>query len=97
MRTRKNAEQAQHGPATSRVRFEDHFQDFLEWDLDDAGYVVACRPSQAWAWVGARVLNLPEIGKTLRIVNTDGRTRMVLRYPVQEFGPVDALYLRKPL
>lgn len=77
------------GPATSTVLFEDHMQDFLEWDLDDAGVVVACRPFQAWAWVGSRVLNLPEIGKTLRITTIKG-DEMIVKYPVAGFGPVKA-------
>jgi hypothetical protein len=34
------------------LRFEDHGQDFLEWDVDRAGVVVASRPFQADVWCG---------------------------------------------
>jgi hypothetical protein len=48
------------------VRFEDHGQDFLEWDIVDKK-VVACRPAQSWLWVGFEVLNLPEVGGQIMI------------------------------
>ena len=38
------------------VHFEDHGQDFLEWDIED-GIVVDCRPFQGWHWNGTRVHN----------------------------------------
>jgi hypothetical protein len=39
------------------VFFVDECQDFLEWDIDDEGKVVACRPFQADIWVGCQVHN----------------------------------------
>jgi hypothetical protein len=39
------------------VFFVDDGQDFLEWDIDDKGVVVACRPFQGWVWIGTKVHN----------------------------------------
>lgn len=61
-------------PARYTVRFQDEGQDFLEWDLDNWGNVVDCRPFQAWIWIRYRVLNPLEnlrAGHTLMIVPRD--------------------------
>ena len=39
------------------IVFEDHGQDFLEWEIDDKGVVTGCRPFQGSIWGGKRVLN----------------------------------------
>ncbi len=39
------------------VFFEDDGQDFLEWDLNDKGEVIDCRPFQGDVWIGTKVLN----------------------------------------
>jgi hypothetical protein len=39
------------------VFFVDEGQDFLEWDIDPQGKVVACRPFQSEIWVGTIVHN----------------------------------------
>lgn len=38
------------------IIFEDNGQDFLEWDIDEEGKVVDCRPFQSAIWCGYRVL-----------------------------------------
>lgn len=43
------------------LHFEDHGQDFLEWDLNAAGEVIACRPFQGFVWVGATVTEVDEL------------------------------------
>jgi len=43
--------------AVKTIIFEDHQQDFLEWDIDAGGMVVACRPFQGAVWCGRRVVN----------------------------------------
>ncbi len=65
------------------VYFEDHGQDFLEWDIED-GVVVACRPFQGWLWNGTKVLNT-EIrqGDILEIIPPSGG-RTTLNYPVEK-------------
>lgn len=68
------------GPHT--VHFEDHFQDFLEWDIDANGVVVASRPFQASQWCGARLVSNPEPGKTLRYVSPHDGKEYGIRYPV---------------
>lgn len=69
------------------VVFQDHGQDFLEWDLDVRGRVVASRPYQGDIWNGSRVLNQPEVGKLLSI-KTRSVGQMALRYPVKSFKPI---------
>lgn len=39
------------------VFFKDEGQDFLEWDINDEGKVVACRPFQGDIWIGTTVHN----------------------------------------
>ncbi len=39
------------------VTFEDNGQDFLEFDLDEDGIVIDCRPFQAFLWVNHKVIN----------------------------------------
>ncbi len=48
------------------IYFEDDGQDFLEWDLDAHGVVIACRPLQEWAWKGGRVVGTPKVGEFAR-------------------------------
>lgn len=63
------------------VHFEDHGQDFLEWDIED-GVVVACRPFQDWLWNGTKVNNTDiKLGDKLDITFKDG-VRRTLNYPV---------------
>ena len=51
------------------IRFQDNGQDFLTWDLNDAGIVMACRPCQGFIWEGSRVLNpIIKPGDFLRII-----------------------------
>jgi hypothetical protein len=39
------------------VFFVDEGQDFLEWDIDEKGKVIDCRPFQGWLWIGKIVHN----------------------------------------
>lgn len=45
------------GTKIRTIHFEDHGQDFLEWDLDADNVVIACRPCQGWVWIGNKVMN----------------------------------------
>jgi hypothetical protein len=65
------------------VHFEDHGQDFLEWDIKD-GVVVDCRPFQGWFWNGTKVHNTSiKVGYILQITTIDGAER-ALKYPVEK-------------
>lgn len=67
------------------IVFEDHSQDFLEWDIDEHGVVVGCRPFQASTWCGGRVLNTDvEVGETVRYVPMWDCRPMSVRYPVED-------------
>lgn len=67
------------GPAVT-VTFEDHGQDFLEWDIRD-GYVVGCRPFQADIWCGLQVHSTPGVGQKLAIINVLGDFSYI-KYPL---------------
>lgn len=63
--------------------FEDHGQDFLEWDVADDGFVLDCRPFQAWHWVGHFVQVVhAEDGKTYADFEDAGGTVRRINYPV---------------
>jgi len=64
------------------ITFEDHGQDFLEWDIKD-GVVIDCRPFQGWLWNGTKVHNADiKPGDILEITPvTGGLTN--LNYPVE--------------
>ena len=61
------------------VLFEDDGQDFLEWDINDKGEVVDCRPSQGDIWIGTKVHNKDiQSGCRLDITTTDGVRRHLI-------------------
>lgn len=69
------------------IHFEDHGQDFLEWDLDVNGKVIECRPFQAGIWCGRYVVNHTSLRKGGRVILDD----MTLKYrptEVQRFKAV---------
>ena len=71
------------------IAFEDHGQDFLEWDVKD-GVVVACRPFQEWAWKGTKVdMRRAQEGQLLPIIATSGQTK-VIKYPVIAMSRTEA-------
>ena len=68
------------------VTFEDHGQDFLEWDIQD-GKVIACRPFQAGIWVGLEIHSTPVPREQLRIKNHDGKLTWI-KYPLTKIKPM---------
>ena len=66
------------------VFFVDDGQDFLEWDLNDKGEVVDCRPFQGWVWIGTKVHNTDiGPGDYLDITTKEG-TRRTLIHAVEK-------------
>jgi hypothetical protein len=64
------------------VTFEDHGQDFLEWDIQ-GGKVVGCRPFQAFAWCGDTVLSESfEVGGKITIKTRMEEREITIRYPL---------------
>lgn len=65
------------------LKIEDHGQDFLEWDIDDNGVVIACRPFQGFVWCGMIVLNHATIktGDHAQLLDQQNEERE-LRYPI---------------
>ena len=61
------------------VVFKDDGQDFLEWDIDNKGEVVDCRPFQGEIWIGTVVHDKDiQPGHHLNITTTDGARRRLL-------------------
>lgn len=69
-------------PGPHTVHFEDHGQDFLEWDIDAKGVVVACRPCQEFVWKGAVLINNAAPGVRLRFTSALSHGEKCLNYPV---------------
>ena len=65
------------------VYFEDHGQDFLEWDIK-GGFVVGCRPFQDWLWNGTYVFSKDIQPGLLLDIMTKEERRTRLRYPVEK-------------
>lgn len=61
------------------IRFEDHGQDFLEWDLDAAGKVIESRPCQSWVWCKRTVINHADLSEGDKAVLDQGTN---IRYPL---------------
>lgn len=61
------------------IFFADDGQDFLQWDINDKGEVVACRPFQGFVWIGTKVHNKHiKPGLYLDITTHTGtRTRLI--------------------
>lgn len=65
--------------------FEDHGQDFLEWDIDEKNIVIACRPFQEWLWKGYRVLNETiKPGSLLSIVSPQKKDVRTINYRIEK-------------
>lgn len=61
------------------VFFVDDGQDFLEWDINDKGEVVDCRPFQGFVWIGMTVHNKDiKPGDLLDITTKDGNRRRIV-------------------
>jgi hypothetical protein len=74
-------------PKAVTVQLEDCGQDFTEWDLDEDGAVVACRPLQELVWCGVKVRNHAGLrrGSALQLTLSDGR-ETVLNYKAAMVG-----------
>lgn len=60
------------------IIFEDHGQDFLEWDIDTEGVVIDSRPFQALVWCGRTVVvNTSVVAGEYLEVLIDGQERTI--------------------
>lgn len=69
------------------IYFEDHGQDFLEWDIDPKSHkIVGCRPRQADLWVGVEVADTSELKEgskpTFFTRHANYRFRVKSKYPI---------------
>ena len=61
------------------VFFVDDGQDFLEWDVNEKGEVVDCRPFQGDIWIGTMVHNKDiQPGDHLDVTLADGSRRYII-------------------
>jgi hypothetical protein len=63
------------------IHFEDHGQDFLEWDID-GDHVVDSRPLKGWLWKGAFVVNPLELVVGGKITVQQAGFEVTLKYPI---------------
>lgn len=68
------------------IHFVDHGQDFLEWDLNGEGRVIACRPALEWAYKGAKVFEPEKLqpGHGVRFTQPAIEGSFVVKYPVEK-------------
>lgn len=69
------------------IHFEDHGQDFLEWHIDENGYIIDSKPFQKTIWVGKFTIpQTAEVGKKLAIW-LDGESW--INYPIRKIEVKD--------
>ena len=72
----------------TKITFEDHGQDFLEWTVDKDGNLLACTPFQYAVWEKFRILN-----KRFRI---GGLVRIEKKQPSQP-GEMETITIKYPI
>ena len=68
------------------IHFVDRGQDFLEWDLNAEGRVLAVRPFQEQFYKGAKVFDAEKLapGHGVRFTYSDREGSFVVKYPVEK-------------
>lgn len=65
------------------IHFEDHGQDFLEWDVAADGSIIESRPFQSTIWCKYKVTNLSFLSvDTDKFVDIDGPQKLTIKYPI---------------
>jgi len=65
------------------ITFKDEGQDFVEWDIDKDGQVIACRPFQARVWCDGFVWNDPiQVGDNITYISPRSSHPIEIQYPV---------------
>jgi hypothetical protein len=75
------------------ITFEDHGQDFLEWDIENS-VVVGCRPFQGLIWCGNKVLNKRLSPGDKVIIRPEGGV-MEIKYPLIKVEPLKPAAVKK--
>ncbi len=64
----------------SKIYFEDRGQDFLEWELDEEGFVLVSKPFQTNIWKGTQViLETIQIGERPKVIFEWDKARKGIR------------------
>lgn len=82
MAERMDAEISPCRPGPHTIHFEDHGQDFLEWDIDANGVVTDSRPFQASTWSGSVLINDAAPGGLVAYLSKYTNQRHTIRYPI---------------
>lgn len=71
--------------AVKTIEFEDHGQDFLEWDIAEDGRVLESRPYQSEVWTQYRVVNPCglQAGSKVKIKHLNLTSPITIKYPVK--------------
>ena len=72
--------------ANTIIRFEDHGQDFLTWEVNEFGVVVDCKPCQTFVWKGCVVKKHTKLGKGDKVIygEKDFKGLCEISHPVLE-------------
>lgn len=65
------------------IEFEDHHQDFLEWEIDENGVVIDSTPFQFKFWGGCQVLNKDELKVGGYVQLKTPRGQIQIKYPIK--------------
>lgn len=71
--------------AVKTIHFTDHGQDFLEWDIDAKGKVIASRPFQEWVWAGCVITNVKDLRKGATVAYRRGKHHHTIQYPIASY------------
>lgn len=68
-----------------KIHFEDHGQDFLEWTLDEEGFVIDCTPAQGsfWCMSGVNDHENLKVGDHVTIINERWDDELTINYPIE--------------
>lgn len=69
------------------ITFEDHGQDFLEWDINEVGDILDCRPFQAHFWKQCMVANEDQlvVGGNVYFLSRSCEVKAI-KYPIKSLS-----------
>lgn len=70
------------------IHFQDQGQDFLRWQVDEAGVVVGSWPFHKQIWAGLQVTNLSKLKKDELVRHNRFDEEGSIRYPVKAVVPL---------
>lgn len=72
----------------TRITFKDEGQDFLTWDINSDGQIIACKPFQFSIWKQWNVMNKRfTVGRLIHLRKADAT--MTVKYPIEKVEKID--------